>query len=219
MTQITSNFPFGILLVHCGTRSIIEVTDQCTQFYLVMQCMKGCESHLVKQRSCLIALIKDLLVKVCPNVNPDEFLLAPDEVYPPSNAALIEIANVAHSIVSDHPTVPFELNRSRGSSPQQVLLDKLLSFDSFRVIEKSLLQSIFAYSQSSNIVPLATMERVHCAVNLCRDLAERLEDEAGQCRRDMTCSQLYKELIKYSIFTDGNLFVSHIFFTEAVLIL
>ena len=205
----------GILLVHCGTRSIIEVTDQCTQFYLVMQCMKGCESHLVKQRSCLIALIKTLLVKGCPNLNLDEFLLAPHQVYPPSNAALIGIADVAHSIVTGHPTVPFEL--SRGSSPQQVLLDKLLSFDSFHVIEKSLLQSIiFTCSHSSNIVPLATMERVHCAVNSCRDLAERLEDEVRQCRRDMTCSQLYKELIKYSIFTDGNLYVSHIFYRRCI---
>ena len=204
----------GILLVHCGTRSIIEVTDQSTQFYLVTQCMKGCESHLVKQRSCLIALIKTLLVKGCPNLNLDEFLLAPHQVYPPSNTALIRIADVAHSIVTGHPTVPFEL--SRGSSPQQVLLDKLLSFDSFHVIEKSLLQSIFAYSHSSNIVPLATMERVHCAVNLCRDLAENLEDAAGQCRRDMTYSQLYRELIKYSIFTDGNLYVSHIFYRMCV---
>ena len=209
----------GILLVYCGTRSIIEVTHQSTQLNLTMQSLEGCESHLVKQRSILIVLIKAILAKVCPNVNPDEFLLVPHQVYPPSSIAQIGIGGVAGSIVSGHPTVPFELNK--GSTPQEVLLDKLLYFDSFCVIEKSLLQSIFAYSHSSNIVPLATMERVHCAVNSCRDLAERLEDESGQCRRDMTCSQLYKELIKYSIFTDGNLYVSHIFFflfKEALLI-
>ena len=204
----------GILLVYCGTRSIIEVTDQSTQLNLTMQSLEGCESHLVKQRSILIVLIKAILAKVCPNVNPDEFFLAPHQVYPPSNIAQIGIGCVASSIVSGHPTVPFELNR--GSTPQEVLLDKLLYFDSFRVIEKSLLQSIFAYRQSSNIVPLATMERVHCAVNSCRDLAERLEDEAGQCRRDMTYSQLYRELIKYSIFTDGNLYVSHLFYRSCI---
>ena len=207
----------GILLVYCGTRSIIEVTDQSTQLNLTMQSLEGCESHLVKQRSILIVLIKAILAKICPNVNPDEFLLVPQQVYPPSNITQIGIGCVAGSIVSGHPTVPFELNK--GSTPQEVLLDKLLYFDSFRVTEKSLLQSIFAYRQSSNIVPLATMERVHCAVNLCRDLAERLEDEAGQCKRDMTYSQLYRELIKYSIFTDGNLFVSHLFYRRCIVTL
>ena len=204
----------GILLVYCGTRSIIEVTDQSTQLNLTMQSLEGCESHLVKQRSILLVLIKAILAKVCPNVNPEEFFLVPHQVYPPSNIAQIRIGCVADSIVSGHPTVPFELNR--GSTPQEVLLDKLLYFDSFRVTEKSLLQSIFAYSHSSNIVPLATIERVHCAVNSCRDLAERFENEAGQCRRDMTYSQLYRELIKYSIFTDGNLFVSHVFYRRCI---
>ena len=197
----------GILLVHGnGTRSIIEVTDQSTQLYLTMQCMKGCESHLVKQRSTLITLIRALLVKVCPNVNPDEYLHAPHQVYPPIRTAKVTIGEVACAVLHSDRTIPFELDK--GVTAQQVLFEDLLYFDSFHAMEDEKLQGILLQKTSNNLVSLAAMTSIHRSLNMCQELAKRLEDESGQVKRDMTYSQLYGEILQYTIFTVENLYVS-----------
>ena len=144
----------GILLVHGnGTRSIIEVTDQSTQLYLTMQCMKGCESHLVKQRSTLITLIRALLVKVCPNVNPDEYFLTPHQVYPPICTAKVTIGEVACAVLHSDRTIPIEFDK--GATAQQVLFEDLLYFDSFHIIEDEILRDILLHRTSKNRVSLA----------------------------------------------------------------
>ena len=195
----------GILLVHNnGTRSIIEVTDQTTRVSLAIQCIEGHELQLVKQRSQLISIIKSLVHKICPRVKVDEFLHLSQNAYPP-NPIVIPIAKVAFSLINGHTEIAY----NDGDTLRHALVKDLLYYDSFGVINlKPILQDIITHRIFDNVVPLATMTGIHSAVETCRELQERFEDEAGQCRRDMTYSQLYRELIKYSIFTDGNLFVS-----------
>ena len=196
----------GILIVHSnGTRSIIEVTDQTTRVSLAIQCIEGCEFQLVKQRSQLISLMKSMVCKICSGVNVEEFLLLPQNTFPPDNSTEIPLSKVAHSLIDDcSEAVAY---KDRGV-PRQALVKDLLHFDSFLVIEELILREIFTQYQSNNVARPTTVTRIHSAVEACRELQKRFEDEAGQCRRDMTYSQLYRELIKYSIFTDGNLFVS-----------
>ena len=195
----------GILLVHSnGTRFIIEVTDQTTRVSLAIQCIEGHELQLVKQRSQLISIIKSLVRKICPRVKVDEFLHLSQNTYPP-NPIVIPIAKVAFSLINGHTEIAY----NDGDTLRHALVQDLLYYDSFGVInQKPILQEIITHRISDNIVPLATVTGIHSAVETCRELQEWFEDEAGQCRRDMTYSQLYRELIKYSIFTDGNLFVS-----------
>ena len=188
----------GILLVHSnGTRSIIEVTDQTTRVYLTIQCVEGCESQLVKQRSHLISFIKHFTKKTCPSVKVEESLLLPQVSYSPESSTQVQVSCVAHSIVNGYQY-----------TPQHVRVEDLLFFDSFQAIRYQTLRKIFTHRLSDNVVSLTTVTGIHSAVETCRELQEWFEDEAGQCRRDMTYSQLYRELIKYSIFTDGNLYVS-----------
>ena len=189
----------GILLVHSnGTRSIIEVTDQTTRVYLTIQCIEGCESQLVKQRSHLISFIKHFTKKTCPSVKVEESLLLPQVSYSPESSTQVQVSRVAHSIVNGYHY-----------TPQHVCVDDLLFFDSFQAIRYQTLRKIFTHHLTDNVVPLTTVTGIHSAVETCRELQEWFEDEAGQCRRDMTYSQLYRELIKYSIFTDGNLYVNY----------
>ena len=196
----------GILIVHNNcTRSIIEVTDQTTRVYLALQCVEGYELQLVKQRSQLVTLIKSLVLKTCPNVEVKEFLLLSQSNYPPEKTAKISMAKVACSVIESDGSVVYD----DGDVLKQELVINLLFFDPFHIIKDKLLRHIFAHHLSDNVVPLATVTRIHSAAETCRELQEWFEDEAGQCRRDMTYSQLYRELIKYSIFTDGNLFVSY----------
>ena len=188
----------GILLVHSnGTRSIIEVTDQTTRVYLTIQCVEGCESQLVKQRSHLISFIKRFTKKTYPSVKVEESLLLPQVSYSPESSTQVRVSRVAHSIVNGYQY-----------TPQHVRVEELLFFDSFQAIRYQTLRKIFTHRLFDNVVPLTTVTGIHSAVETYRELHELFEDEAGQCRRDMTYSQLYRELIKYSIFTDGNIFVS-----------
>ena len=189
----------GILLVHSnGTRSIIEVTDQTTRVYLTIQCVEGCESQLVKQRSHLISFIKHFTKKTCPSVKVEESLLLPQVSYSPESSTQVKVSYVAHSIVNGYHY-----------TPNNVRVEELLFFDSFQAIKYLTLHNIFTHHPSINVVPLATVTRIHSAVEICRVLHKWLEDKAGQCRRDITYSQLYRELIKYSIFTDGSILVSY----------
>ena len=112
------------------------------------------------------------------------------------------MAKVACSIIESSGSVTYD----DGDALEHELVTDLLFFDPFHTIKDKILRHIF--TQSNNVVPLATVTRIHSAVETCRELQQWFEDEAGQYRRDMTYSQLYRELIKYSIFTDGNLFVS-----------
>ena len=199
----------GILIVHNnGTRSIIEVTDQTTRVSLAIQCVEGRESYLVKQRSLLISLIKSMAHKICPRIEMNEFFILPQNAFPPDNPTEVPIVKIAHSMIDGLDTVSYN---DRGTLRHALIRDLLLDHsDSLLAIKGPTLDDIFAHHLSNNVVPLTTMTRIHSAVETCRELQEWFEDEAGQCRRDMTYSQLYRELIKYSIFTVKNCDVSYI---------
>ena len=92
-------------------------------------------------------------------------------------------------------------------NPQHEPVEDLLHFESFQVIKDKALRDC-VHRDTNDIVPPTTLARIHSAVETCRGLQERFEDESGQCRRRMTYSQVHKELTKYSIFTDGDLCVS-----------
>ena len=193
----------GILLVHHNaTRSIIEVTDQTTRLYLAMQCVKGYESLLVKQRSKLISLIKSLLETICPKVKYTEYLLHPGILCPFDGGEELPLADVAQSVVHGYPTVLVAYKD--GMTPKHVPIKDLLHFDPFHTIEDEILQEIFRCRQSTNVVSSSTFNAVCSSMKVkCKPLEKELA-----LTQQMTCKQFYKELIQYSIFTDGNLYVS-----------
>ena len=190
----------GILLVHNnGTRSIIEVTEQTTHLYLTMQCIRGCQPYLLKQRSKAISLIKSLLHKICPLVTFDEFLL-PQTTYPlVSSNQIIPLADIAHSVVYSLPTVLFNYNH--------IPLRDLLHFDPFHAIDEPSLQELFHHRQCMTAVSSSTLSLVCSSIEGgCEAFAKGLSVQAST--QQITYVQLYEELSQYSIFTDGNLYVS-----------
>ena len=196
----------GILLVHNnGTRSIIEVTEQTTHLYLIMQCVKGCELFLVKHRSKLISLIRFLLGKACPSVTFNEFLLLPQTTYPLDSSNQVPLADIAHSVIYSHPTVLFNYNH--------VPLRDLLHFDPFHAIDESSLQELFHHRQCKTAVSSSTLSLICSSIEgECEAFTKALSVQAST--QQITYELLYQELSQYSIFTGGNLFVSVPIFTH-----
>ena len=196
----------GAQFVHSnGTNSMIEVTDQTTRVYLVIRCMEGYEAHLVRQRSLLTSLIKSLLRKVCPKVQTEECLFLPQHTYPPpQNSTEVSIADLARSVIHGYPSVS---HKSSGKSTlEHIHLKSLLYFDSFHAMPESTLQEIFIQRQSSELVHPNTVKRICRALEPAGSgLAEKFQDES---EHEITYRQLYDNLAQYSLFTDGNLYVS-----------
>ena len=146
-----------------GTCYIIEVTDQTTRVYLAIQCMKGCESHLVKQRSILISLIKSLAHKTCPAVAVEEVLLSPQTTYPPGSMQLeIPLARVALAVVSSAEGVA--VKNPIGDTLVHIGISDLLWFDSFHATKDKFLREIFAQRQSNATAPSDILERISATV-------------------------------------------------------
>ena len=195
----------GILLVHSsGTRAIIEVTDQTTRVYLSIQCVKGFELELIKQRSKLILLLKSLASKVCPMVELSEVLSPPHSCYPPENMTEILTKEIAHSVINHHPFVV--VSDPSGATPtalQHVQLSDLVFFDSLNALGRTCLVEVFSKKDSHRPVPSISLARVCKSISSNEKLQAKLEG-----MRKLSYSQLYAELLKYSIFPEGNIFVS-----------
>ena len=183
----------GILLVHSnGTRCVIEMTDNI--IYLAMQCKKNCELYLVEERSMLISLMKSLKSKICLHLEVKEFLLYPQSSYPPVINTKIAIDKIASSVRSGFPYVV-----CGDEKLEHVELSTLLVFDSFCEVKKSTFQEIFSKLDQIISPDMLKVLRESRLGEVFRQ-KERL--------RDFTFNQLYQELLKYTIFTDGNLYVS-----------
>ena len=183
----------GILLSHSNsTRCVIEMTDKV--IYLTMQCAKDCKLFLVKQRSMLISLMKSLKNRICPHLELKEFLLYPQSSYPPVISTKISLDEIASSVRSDFPCVVCEDEKF-----EQVKLSTLFVFDAFYEFKKSTFQEIF--SKSEQIIS-PDMLKVLCESRLGEVFRQK------ERLREFTYNQLYQELLKYTIFTDGNLYVS-----------
>ena len=183
----------GIFFVHSnGTRCVIEMTDEV--IYLAMQCKKNCELYLVEQRSMLISLMKSLKSRICPHLEVKEFLLYPQSSYPPVINTKIALDKIASSVRSGFPYVV-----CGDEKLEHVELSTLLVFDSFCEVKKSTFQEIF--SKSEQIIS-PDMLKVLCGSRLGEVFRQK------ERLRDFTFNQLYQELLKYTIFTDGNLYVS-----------
>ncbi len=122
----------GILLVHSNlTRCVIEVIDQTTQLYITLQCEKGREMYLVKQRSFLISVIKSLENKACPAVESRELLFSPTHSYPPElGSDPVPVTDVAHSVLAGLPAVA---TCNDSTNINQVHISELLYFDSLHL--------------------------------------------------------------------------------------
>ena len=183
----------GILLVHSNsTRCVIEMTDKV--IYLAMQCAKDYELYLVEQRSMLISLMKSLKNRICPDLELKEFLLYPQSSYPPVISTKIALDEIASSVRSGFPYVV-----CGDEKLEQVKVSSLLVFDSFCELKKSTFQEIF--SKSDQIIS-PDMLKVLCESRLGEVFRQK------ERLREFTYNQLYEELLKYTIFTDGNLYVS-----------
>ncbi len=205
----------GILLVHSNlTRCVIEVTDQTTRLYITLQCEKSHEKVLVKQRSLLISLIKSLKMKVCPEVESRELLFSPTHSYPPlPGSDSVPVTDVARSVLAGLPAVA---TRKDSMNINQVHISELLYCDSLHLNyatgSKTILQTILLNSCSSDIISSSVMRRM-CTIGEPRahiSLTEIFQDTSDEELKEIPYKELYEELLKYTIFSDDTLFVSHL---------
>ena len=200
----------GILIVHCNTtRTIIEVTNQTTQLNLMMQCRKEYKSCLVKQRSKFISMIKSLRNKISSNLELDEFFLPCQRSYPPEAVTKIFLSKVAHSLIEGYPSVVVSEDDNK-SKHKNILTGDLLLYDSFLLMNKTLTQEVVMNRHSDTCVPHVTLAKIRESLKPCKDLVAMMQNEAGSGVKEITYSQLFRELCKYSVFTDGNLYVRKI---------
>ena len=90
---------------------------------------------------------------------------------------------------------------------EHVCITDLLFFDSFHALEEETLQEIITHRKSRDNVAHSTLSRVSLELGENKRM-KKLFGESGSRVRNITYSQLYEEVIKYTIFTDGNLYVS-----------
>ena len=201
----------GILIVHCNTtRSIIEVTNQTTRLNLMMQCRKEHKSYLVKQRSKFISMIKSLRNKICSNLELDEFFLPSQKSYPPEAVTKISLSKVARSLMEGYPSVVVSEDDDENKYHNIYYTSDLLLDDSFLLMNKALAQEMAMNRHSDTCVPHVTLEKILESLEPYKDLITMMQNEAGSGMKEITYSQLFRELCKYSVFTDGNLYVRKI---------
>ena len=190
----------GILFAYeNGTKAMIDVSEQTSRVYLVMQCVKGSELDLVEKRSLLISKIKSLTRKICLEIRIMECLFQPQKRYPPEITQEIPCSEVAHSIKSNSQHILV-------SSTQHILLSDLLHFDSLQVLGGSLFEEIFRNRESELSVPAETLHAVCKAVSINKTLQDSLQRKARNSQLTFKC--LFIELHKYTIFPGGDLYVS-----------
>ena len=200
----TNNAKFRIwksgifILQNNGTVSVVEMTDQSTRLYLTMQCVKGSQPHFLRQRCTMINLIRSLASKVCPVVETEEILLCPKASLTFANCEEILIVDVKQAIQSGQKSV-----RTKGNG-DHVSLKKVLYLDALQLTKDQTLRELFSRCQSDNRVSLSALSSYCKSSELYREFAELFENIEGQLQdlRDITYSELRKELMNYSILTD-----------------
>ena len=194
----------GILIVYeNGTRAVIEVVDQTFRVYLSMQCVKRRELQLVEERSSLISLIRSPMRILCPDMEITEFLLPPQNSYPPKIISEISCTEIARSIISNSRYVTFS---NEGNTTQRVELSRLLHFDSLNLLDESTIKDIIENKNSDRNISEATSKIVFKAVNTNKKLLYHLK--LKERNSELSYSHLFAELHKYTIFPEGNLLVS-----------
>ncbi len=188
----------GILLVHSNlTRCVIEVTDQTTRLYITLQFEKGHEIYLVKQRGFLISLI--ILEKAEWNLeNFYSLLLTLIHLFP----TRFSISYCCSTFFSSWPSS----THKDSTNINQVHISDLLYFDSLYLNnndleDETILQTLLLNSHSGDIVPSYSfvMERV------CSTF-----EPSFSFNKTFLYKQLFEVLLKYTIFSDATLFVSHL---------
>ena len=188
----------GILLFFNNVWSLIEISHQDARLYLVMVARQGREMDLVKERSLLISLILNTVTNVYPKFSFDESLVPLQHSYLPPAAERIPVSEVALSIITGQRTVTCRQG--------DLLTSDLLFFDSFLMMDEVVIQAILAYRGTDTIVHKDVLTKVYEAVKPCQFLARLLQGALDSV--SLTYSRLYKELSKYTIFSNRNIYVS-----------
>lgn len=194
----------GLIVYQNGTRAVIEVSENMSELHLVMQCVKGKEMYLVEKRSFLIYAIRK---KLRTGVETSEFMLPPQNQYPPETTSEIPCPEIARSLVRNIPCVScFHHDGTR----QEISMSELLHFDSFQLVKEQFYKEIIKNQASDESVPNQLLEKVCSAVISNDQLYNCLKQQASSLQ--LTYRQLNAELRKYTIFSEANLLVSAYYF-------
>jgi len=135
----------------CGVEVLVEVTEQKSVVLVLMRCFQGHEMECVKLRSAIIRKILAAKEKFCPQVEVKEYFINTSdlECYPNMDITAIvkiEMREVAKTIRDATPCILYHRSKS-------IQLDRLLHFEPYSALGKSLLTSVFDPDNSNKKVP------------------------------------------------------------------
>ena len=190
----------GILLDCDKTRFLVEMTDSNKKLSLVMQHCQQYQIWLVQKRSKLIALIKSLIHRICPNLDLQEYLVLSREACPLTFDIKLNSAEIASALLHNRHSITFT------SGIQGKLdLSEVLIFDIFQEIDGSAIPAIIKSCSCMEAVPPVQLEKVCGALKRFPNTEGQLEE----FKQTSTKQDFYQKIVKYSIFPDGNILVSH----------
>ncbi len=150
-----------------------------------------------------------------------ELLFSPTHSYPPvPGSDSVSLTDVARSVLAGLPAVA-TCKDSMRTKINQVHISELLFFDSLHlnhvIGNNTTLQTILINSGSRDIVPSSLMRRVCSKVEPHICLTDIFQDTSDEELKEITYRELYEELLKYTIFSDDTLFVSHSITTNSMI--
>ena len=123
----------------------------------------------------------------------------------------VPVTDVARSVLAGLPAVAI---RKDSTNINQLHISELLYCGSLHLNyatgSKTNLQTILLNSCSSDIISSSVMRRVRTLVEPHISLTEIFPDTSDEWLKEITFKELYEVLLKYTIFSDDTLFVSHL---------
>ena len=195
----------GILMVNRNSvRSVIEFTDQTTCLKLMMQSHKDQRLKFVEERSRVIKLIKSLVIKLNPKVEATESFFLPQS-YPLTDFRKIPAIDIAKSIFDNKPGVAISRGRGDTKSIDWHCISEIVCFDSVQVIGMPRVEQIFMLKDFDRQVPSELLNDIISDLPECRVLQSVLTRDSDI---GLMYTELYQEVIKFSVFTKETFQVS-----------
>jgi len=190
----------GILLDCEETRFLVDITDANNRLSLVMQYRRQYQICFVQKRSKLITLIKLLVHRISPNLELREYLVLSREACPLTIDIRLDSAEVARALLYNHHNIVFT-----SGIQGKLALSEVLMFDIFQEIDGSAIPAVLKSCHSMDAVSPALLKKV------CDSLLKfpNTERQVQELERTSTKKDFYQKILKYSIFPNGNILVSH----------
>ena len=169
-----------------GVEVLVEVTEQISVVLVLMRSLRGQEMECVKLRSVIIGKVLAAKEKFCPRVEVKEYFINPSDLTCYPNVGIratvqVEMREVANTVRDATPCILYHQSKT-------IQLDRLLHFEPYSALGKSLLTSLFDPENTKEKVPPKVLQEIsssrhHALLNFVCMLEVRHEEFLMQQRQ------------------------------------